>query len=191
MSLTALAFPDSRSPSWHRAVHPALPLGPISYDAATVHAFASAHAARQQRVQKSDVLGSEAFRIARNALATLLQVVVREAGSEEGDLAEAALRSLAARYGPALAIVLIHIAEDADALLGLRAAAARLLARTTPASASTAQIAASPVALIRIGILLGLADAGDTERVRSFLDDPDPDVVAEAVFLLDDAGLTP
>jgi hypothetical protein len=93
-------------------------------------------------------------------------------------------------------LILRNIAMDHRELINVRAMAARLFfARVKSQNYNqrslinnmAASIAKHDIPLIRLGVVLGLADAQAWEDVKSFLTDPHPKVKQRAEELLEDA----
>ena len=150
---------------------------------------ADAFRERTRRVDSSAYLHRAYLDAERREAADLLRHVIREDGSEEGVAHEAALRSSLLHY----ARVLAEIAEDDAELPNVRALATRLLTAAGdarhPLSLRVERLRTSPLPLLRMGVALGLADAGRWRDVRAFLADPHPAVSGQARALLDDADL--
>ena len=115
-----------------------------------------------------------------------LRFVVREAGSPEGIQIGERMIHMTRSFQEPIQDILTSIGQDDEELLGVRAEAARLVATVLPDGRAARLLANSPVALVRIGVAHGWADAGYWEGVQNLAVDADPSVSDEALFLLDD-----
>lgn len=164
------------------------PFLPVTFDDdETSRALSRVHKTRVYRVQTSPVLSTEAEQIAhrkiREGVVMLLTSIIQMGGIEPGSKLDVTIRSSMG----ALAPFLTQVACDEGVLVNVRALAARYVVASGKQEDLTRTLRDSPSTLVRIGVVLGLADAGDWEGVNQFLRDPSPAVVTEAQFLLDDA----
>lgn len=142
----------------------------------------------------SDVLSE--FRTARRlsgvAIARIKDIIRAQEPQEIQELEEALYNDLGSRYE-----ILSDVALDEEALINIRAIAARLFvskvgSRSMVTGLSERETGLTRLAehdnpLIRLGVVLGFADARNWEKVRDFAADTHPSVREEARELLNDA----
>jgi hypothetical protein len=111
----------------------------------------------------------------------LIRDIIRSSSVEEAELLESRLyKQLNGKES-----ILIDVVVDSNELINVRAMAARLYVSKT--GQAGAAIRDHNSALIRLGVLLGYADAEKWELVNEFINDPNPVVADEAKELLEDA----
>jgi cell division protein FtsB len=110
----------------------------------------------------------------------LIKDIIRSSDIEESEEAENELyRQLTGRE-----TVLQNIAMDSNELINVRAMAARLF--VAKLGRAETELLNHRSSLIRLGVVLGFADARKWDLVKKFINDPHPVVAEEAKELLED-----